>query len=420
MPQVHLRLVVYIALIFLSYLSFGQDLDYTRKCVQELASPNFFGRGFVKKGEQKAAKYIANELSKWKTKPFGTSYYQNYTFDINTVLKSELKTDKQTLKLGVDYIIFPASSSLKGRFDLYRPKNFKWTDFLKEDHQNQIFVLDTIHYKPSDLTHHYQDIIKLCSFSKIKGVIEINAQRLIQTQATYELGFPYFQVKSDVWDTTATSVNINLKTKLKKDYPSQNVLAYIEGEIDSFFVFTAHYDHLGGIGNKVYFPGANDNASGVATVLDLAKHYATKGTKPKYSVAFLFPGAEEVGLIGSKYYTEHPLFPLEKIKFVLNLDIVGTGSEGIAIVNGKANPKAVELLKSINKEDNLFPHIQVRGEAANSDHHFFHQAGVPAVFFYTKGGPQFYHDIYDRAETLPLTKHNELVQLLIEFTKRYE
>ncbi len=420
MPKIYLKFIAYIGFVFLSYSSLGQDLNYTRECVQKLASPEFFGRGFVKKGELKAAKYIAKELSKWNAKPFGTSYYQNYTFDINTLLRSELKTNKQTLKLGVDYITFPASSSLKGQFELYRPKDFKWSDFLKENHQEQIFVLDTIHYKSKDLIHHYQDIIKLCSLSRIKGLIEITAQRLVQTQATYELGFPYFQVKSDVWDTSATSVNIKLKTKLKKDYPSQNVLAYIEGEIDSFFVFTAHYDHLGGIGNEVYFPGANDNASGVATVLDLAKYYATKGIKPKYSVAFLFPGAEEVGLIGSKYYTEHPVFPLEKIKFVLNLDIVGTGSEGIAIVNGKANPKAVELFKNINKEQELFPHIQVRGEAANSDHHFFHQAGVPAVFFYTKGGPQFYHDIYDRAETLPLSKHNELVQLLIEFTKHYE
>ncbi len=406
-------------LMLLPSISFGQDINYTRECVRKLASPELAGRGFVKQGERKASRYIAKELSKWNAKHFGKSYYQNYTFDINTILKSELTTDKQKLSLGEDYLVFTASSSLKGEFDLYYPKDFTLSSFLKGDYSNCIFVLDTIRYKSKELIKHYREIIGTCAFSKVAGIVEITNQRLIQTQATYELGFPYFLVKSKVWDNSANSIRVRLKTKFRKDYPSQNILAYIEGEIDSFFVFTAHYDHLGSIGD-IYFPGANDNASGVASLLDLVKHYATNNIKPKYSLAFLFPGAEEVGLIGSKYYTEHPVFPLEKIKFVLNLDIVGTGSEGISIVNGKNNPKAIELLKRINQERNLFPDIQIRGASANSDHHYFHQAGVPAVFFYTKGGPQFYHDVYDREATLTLSKHNELIELLIEFTKRYE
>ena len=84
-------------------------------------------------------------------------------------------------------------------------------------------------------------------------------------------------------------------------------------------MFTAHYDMIGSFGEGNYFPGASDNGSGTAMVLDLARHFSS-GRKPFYSVAFMLFSGEEAGLLGSTHYVDHPLFPLERIKLVINLD----------------------------------------------------------------------------------------------------
>ncbi|WP_448636180.1 M28 family peptidase [Pedobacter panaciterrae] len=78
-------------------------------------------------------------------------------------------------------------------------------------------------------------------------------------------------------------------------------------------VITAHYDHLGGMGNKTYFPGANDNASGISFLLSLAKYYAAN--PQPYTMAFICFAGEEAGLLGSKYFTEYPLLALQKSGF---------------------------------------------------------------------------------------------------------
>ena len=85
---------------------------------------------------------------------------------------------------------------------------------------------------------------------------------------------------------------------------------------NEYIYIVGHYDHLGRMGKEVYFPGANDNASGISMILSLAKELAQE-EKTKYSMVFICFGSEEIGLVGSKYYTENPLVPLEKIKFLI-------------------------------------------------------------------------------------------------------
>ena len=127
---------------------------------------------------------------------------------------------------------------------------------------------------------------------------------------------------------------------------------------DSFIVLTGHYDHLGHMGKDTYFPGANDNASGISMLLNLAKHYSEFKGENKYSILFIAFGAEEAGLIGSKYFVNHPIFPLTNIKFLINMDLMGTGEEGLMVVNGKVFEKEFNLLNDINKKHNFFPKIK--------------------------------------------------------------
>jgi len=406
-----IRFLLLTAVVFYTNNSFSQDKAYALSCVKTLSSPEFHGRGFVKNGDKIAAKFIESELKKWNVKSFNDSYQQKFTFDINTISKAKVSLDSKDLLLGVDYLVFAASSGLKGNYKLYYPENFSKEQFLKEDHKNEVFVLDTFLYKSTDLIKNYKEIIQSSAFKNSVGIIKITDRKLVQTQRTYEFGFPFLQIKKEAWNSNAKTIKIDIKNKFKENYESQNIIGYIKGEIDSFFVFGAHYDHLGRVNKDVYFPGANDNASGTATVLSLAKYYHDNNITPKYNIAFMLFSAEEAGLIGSLYYTKNPLFPLEQIKLMFNLDMVGTGVEGLSVVNGKENPKASELIEKINKENQFFDDIRIGKGAANSDHHFFDKSGVPAVFLFTRGGPPYYHDILDRSETLEMNKLEELIKM---------
>jgi aminopeptidase YwaD len=167
------------------------------------------------------------------------------------------------------------------------------------------------------------------------------------------------------------------------------------------------------MGADTYFPGANDNASGVALLLSIAKYYAQN--PQKYSIGFILFAGEEAGLMGSKYYTENPMIPLKKIRFLTNTDLAGTGIDGITVVNATLFPKEFAIMNSINNSNKYLTKINARGEAANSDHYWFTKKGVPAFFFYTLGGIAAYHDVFDKASTLPLNEQADLKELIIKF-----
>ena len=127
---------------------------------------------------------------------------------------------------------------------------------------------------------------------------------------------------------------------------------------------------------------------------------------------------EEIGLLGSKYFTERPLLPLKSIRFLINTDLAGTGEEGITVVNATEFPNEYALLNTVNDQNKFLVKINARGKAANSDHYFFTEKGVPAFFFYTLGGIKAYHDIFDKPETLPLNEHEDLFKLIVQFNKK--
>ena len=169
------------------------------------------------------------------------------------------------------------------------------------------------------------------------------------------------------------------------------------------------------MGRNAYFPGANVNASGVAMLLELAAHYARPENRPACSVVFLLFGAEEVGLLGSQYFVAHPLVPLKNIKFLVNLDLLGTGEQGATVVNGRLHEAAFRHLAAINDAHHYLPALGARGKAANSDHYPFSEAGVPAFFLYTRGGSPAYHDVNDKPAALSLAGFQGAFALVRDF-----
>jgi aminopeptidase YwaD len=172
------------------------------------------------------------------------------------------------------------------------------------------------------------------------------------------------------------------------------------------------------MGKWAMFPGANDNASGVAMMLDIMNYY--KEHPPKYSIAFIAFSGEEAGLFGSYYYTEHPLFPLSNISLLLNLDLMGTGDKGMTVVNATLFPREFDDLKIINITNGYLVDVKSRGKAQNSDHYYFSENGVKAFFFYLMGEYKYYHDIYDTPEALTLSRYNEAFKLITDFVNEYK
>ena len=127
---------------------------------------------------------------------------------------------------------------------------------------------------------------------------------------------------------------------------------------------------------------------------------------------FIAFAGEEAGLQGSTWcVTDRPI-DLSSIRMMINLDLNGTGEEGITVVNSTEQQKLFDELVAINAKEKLLAVVKPRGPACNSDHCPFVQKGVPAVFIYTMGGISAYHDVFDKPETLPLTEFDDLYRLL--------
>lgn len=420
------RLLLITLLFCCSFNVYSQTLPYAKEVVKILSSEDFKGRGYVEKGDKIAANYIRDEFKKFGLQSFSKDYYQKFELAVNTFPKEiELIVNEQSLKAGYDFHVTPGSPSIKGSF---KTISLSIEDLLSDEKlgpklrasSGKFVIVDS--YDKSDYSKEQQDriagVIQFLKYNQsnpASGTIVLSMDKLTWNGSQVLHPKPSFTIISDSLSEEITSLKVNLSTKLEKKYKTQNVLGYIEGEqSDSMIVIIAHYDHFGKMG-RALFPGANDNASGTAMMLSLAKHFSTN--IPKYKTVFIAFGGEELGLLGSKYFVENPLFDLSRVKFLLNFDLAGTGDDGIQVVNGSVYREQFDRLSNINKENELLPQVKIRSKACNSDHCFFDEAGVPGFYIYTLGGIRAYHDIYDKFETLPLTEFEDYFSLMVKFLK---
>ncbi len=205
----------------------------------------------------------------------------------------------------------------------------------------------------------------------------------------------------------------------KKTFDLYNVLGYIEGEIkDQYVIIGAHYDHLG-IKNNVtgkdkIFNGADDNASGVSAVLQIARAYKENGVKPKYSVIFAFWDAEEVGVRGSEYFVRN-FGDLKNIKMYMNFDMIGrnTNEEKPNLV---AFFYTLDSYKQIMQQNITQYNLQLEpiynvadNKLGGSDNRSFGRRDVPIMWYHTDGHSD-YHKVTDVVEKLNWSK-------LVDITK---
>ncbi len=398
----------------------AQDINYARETINTLTSPKFQGRAYCTGSDKLAANFIAQQFKKHNIKPLLPGYFQYFNLTKNCLTDSIfLYIDNQKLNLGSQYIIEGDAPSLAGSFYLYRLKNpKKWQRFARRRDRDSFFVV--VDYRRIEkLKKQKKQIYKAILENRMQaaGVI-ILKDRFYYYPSTSHKFYPLIYMKHSAFPIAAEKLWISVRAD-QKQFKTQNIIGYVKGQSDTMLLVTAHYDHLGRLG-QVYFPGANDNASGTAMVMDIARNFANRKTPPHYTLVFVLFSGEEMGLLGSTYFVQHPPLDLNKVKLVINLDMVGSGDQGITIVNGKDNPRIVNLMKKINQQNNYLPDIAIRPNAADSDHYPFIMAGVNAIFIYTRGEYKEYHNIYDRSDKLPLNKFSQLENLLITFINQYK
>lgn len=408
----------------------AQDTVQLRNHINALCAKGLLGRGYVGKGMQKAGRYITQQYKDIGLQSFTKDYAQPFFYPVNTFPGvMDVKIDDVHLTAGEDYLVHPASNGIAAEQLKLRVidgmafvqkvsttnRTKKWDSWLKKMTKQKcaylLTNLDTVRNimgfgNEQELLEQLPPGVFLVP-GKGKPMWSVAGQCMRATVIElYDTALSFH--KKSKWEVTIVNQQI-------AKFTAENIVGYVPGteKADSFIVITAHYDHLGKMGNRTMFPGASDNASGTAMLLALADFYRVH--PQKYSIAFMAFAGEEAGLKGSEYYTTHPLFPLTQIRFLINLDILGDATEGITVVNGSVHQKEFDVLSTLNQKGHFLPEVKVRGAAANSDHYPFSEKGVPAFFFYTNGGNDYYHDIWDKAENVSLKNIPALGNLINEF-----
>lgn len=370
----------------------AQDAAYARRHLDTLSSEAFHGRGYRQNGQQLAADYLLREFARLGLIPLSDNYLQPFSLEVNTFDSVYLRLNKKVLVPGTDFMVHPLSAH--GKAQKLKP--------------GKGLVLAEDGKQPKTMG------------KNARLILETTDQKFTWSVGRDQWPLAYVEVRKAALPAKIKRADFYFSGSYKP-HTVANVAGMVRGkkQADSIIVVCAHYDHLGRMGS-VLFPGANDNASGTALLLDLARHYSQPQNQPDYSLLFIAFAAEEAGLVGSNYFVSHPLVPLKHISLVLNLDLMAGGSDGIMVVNGEQQNRAYQLLDSVNTTGKYLKNVQKRANAANSDHYPFTQKGVPAIFVYTLGDVTAYHDPNDRPEHLRWQHYPAIFTLLRTFTDQWQ
>ncbi|HEY1039279.1 MAG TPA: M28 family peptidase [Bacteroidia bacterium] len=229
--------------------------------------------------------------------------------------------------------------------------------------------------------------------------------------------------------TAKTNLVLDVKQQVSK-LSTENVLAYVEGTDlkDELIVITGHYDHLGKHDGVVY-NGADDDGSGTVAVIELAKAFAKakkEGKGPRRSMLFMTVAGEEKGLLGSDYYTQHPVYPLKNTVANLNIDMIGRldkahadNSNYIYLIG---SDKLSKDLHNISEEANkLYSNLQLdytyndendpNRYYYRSDHYNFAKNNIPVIFYFN-GVHEDYHKETDEVQKIDFIKMEKITRLV--------
>ncbi len=422
--------------------------------VNTMCEPKYDGRGAGSPGYDSVATWVVKNLTEWGIKPAGTngSFHQEFPRPYTKVFSPGeveifLVENNDTLKKSytIPDQFFPGSNSDSGDITaqvVFVGYGISATEFGYDDYEGIDVKGKIVTFRsesPVDSKH--PDVEKWVPYSlhqyKFQNALKHGAAGVLYIGTTanpsipfqkgmiyahigtealndlfYGTGMIYDSLLSKIKQTMKPasvslmkSARISTSTKHFPNTKTANIIGVIEGSDpklkDEVIIIGAHLDGQGNPG--VLLPGALDNATGVANVMEVARALASLPEKPKRSVAFFFIGAEECGLIGSNYFVENPTFPKGKTVCFINLDMVGNGT-GLALWGGESYP---EILQPFQDANSSFIHRDFKYSLARmprtrprSDGAVFLKAGYKSVGVGTTNWvkPVNYHHPNDKPE----------------------
>ena len=428
-----------------------------KKHLYTIASKDFEGRETATEGQRKAAAYIENDFKELGLAPGNNGAYQMYypVFQ-DSVSDANIQVGKEQFKLNEDFVANISanySATMFGEEVVFA--GYGISDSLRDDYKGLdvrgkiVLLLDGM---PAD---HLQKQINRRSFnpygkqdaaqkngavavliiqkgfprkgytiakgnmylSAFKKTIRPNTFYISDKIAKAIMGGDYQENDKDKMQPKLYTTDIVLQfSKVTAQLHSSDVLGYLEGTDlkDELVVISAHYDHLGKRDTVIYY-GADDDGSGTVSLLEIAEAFAkakATGKGPRRSILFLANSGEEKGLWGSAYYTDHPVYPLDKTTVDLNIDMIGridpnraygdstnyvyvVGDDKLSSdlkpISIAANKKYTKLELDYKFNDPKDPEMIYY----RSDHYNFAKNGVPIIFYFDG----IHHDYHKPTDT---------------------
>lgn len=458
--------------------------------LHKLTSDEFEGRETGQKGQQLAATYIAERFKASGIPPYSeqNQYFQPIPLILKGKGEADFKINGKSFQFLKDFYFFSNFEDTTLKFDHFEfigygikdssydelseanikgkavvmmdgePKNTNgtyviskttkhsvWTSLASKEKLYKlrefepsciIVVTDSITNRMSLLSHNIETPrMKIEGTPGRKGIPTFFVSREMADVLFRNSPKSLDALKQDIMmygprhDNLKANVSIVINRPAKRLF-SENVLGYLEGSDlkDQLIVISAHYDHLGKDGKTIYY-GADDDGSGTSAVVELARVFAKakqEGHGPRRSILFLTVAGEEKGLLGSDYYSSHPVYPLSSTVADLNIDMIGRVDEKHA-----SNPDYIYVIGSdklstqlhkINEEANSkYTHLlldytfndpgDVNRFYYRSDHYNFAKHSIPIIFYFN-GVHADYHKPSDTVDKINFQKMEKISRLV--------
>ena len=436
---------------------------YYNSVLEEISSERYNGRSVYGDGDVRAAKYLIDQLASFEgivpceaagpedqsVRPYLKSlvepcdegrwnvvegkekylpYLQHFQFPMNVMRGAmSLSVDGVSYAPTFDYTVKEFSPACHGFFkvtyldeEAYRREGFM--EHLSSGlYRDQFVVIDW---------NRYLETVRPDPFDKYKPwLTELeNIGGIILRQ---EEQFPYFKARTyyqgkcpvlfvnKSFPDDAREIELHLDAEMLPTRDAHNVVAWLPGtdpSCDTYYTFIAHYDHLGYMGADQVFPGANDNGSGSAMVVTLAKYFSKH--RPRHGIQFILVDAEEENLLGSFFYCENPRRPLEKLEYLIDLDMVADDSDHLATQITPGGEAGLARFRQINAASKAPFDLAMEEMNDDSDHFSFAQKGVPGIYFETIGSIiQHYHTPRDTYQNTRDENFDRLFDMIVRFVE---
>ncbi len=435
-----------------------------------MADDNKKGRFPGTPESKEVANFIRNEFKSYGLKPLGDDYFQYFTISVGVrpVGENYLKVKDKEYAFEKDYL--PMGFSGKGNFSSDKvvfvgygfdidKDSLKWNDYENVDVKGKWVVVyrgfpNDDKYGLNFFKDQKSEISKalLAKDKGAVGVLFVNPPQekdkfipFVLPRVPADAHIAVLQIKRDLAEKILGKKLVKIEKKRQKNphytfevntpvsaavnyeivkVKTQNVVGVLESNDpkwkDRYVVIGAHYDHLGmgGYESGSRMPdtiaihnGADDNASGVAGVLELAEYLASVRDTLKRSIIFVAFGAEERGLLGSKYFVEHPLVPRDHIDFMLNMDMIGLYKNSLSAMGVGTSKAFKDIFASVKYDTNAIKVRPVDKAFGGSDHASFQDEKIPAVFFYASSA-EHYHTPFDDIQYIKADKEADILKYI--------